>query len=454
MRSVVAPIVGALLAHAALFSCASSDEDVRPAPATPDGSTVPAAEAGVEDASTPEGDIGDADARGRCSDGGFCYASLPLNVRNLVHVSASSMDDVWALSPDAVLRWDGASWSTAYGANNQGTAARFSGLWVSKKDDVWVLATDLDEPDSPVRIVRYSALDGQPPAFRERSIASVPSPYGEPDVHPVFGVTPASDALWLLDHRFPNPPDGVIRFREESDGSVVSDRVSIPVEEGDGSTYRWSSLWTFSATDVYVGGSLCLAGHDPWSGRCATDFFGPAEDIGVIAHYDGTSWSITSLGAGAVLAMYGTKAAGQGRQLWLGVGAAPATPDRPFFGAESVRLVPIGDDGTIGAPLFSQRHRPSTSSTCSFLFGSVISPSAAWLSDGCLVYRWNGTALEPTPTAIDGQPPGRIDGLWAASADDAWIVGRSSQSAGLPRERWRGFAARRTKESAPNEGAP
>ncbi|MDF2694381.1 MAG: hypothetical protein K0S65_2764, partial [Labilithrix sp.] len=119
-----------------------------------------------------------------------------------------------------------------------------------------------------------------------------------------------------------------------------------------------------------------------------------------------------------------------------------------------VRLVPIHDDGTIGAPLFSREHRPWLSSTCSFFLGSVISPTAAWLSDGCLVYRWNGTTLESTPTAIAGEPPGRIDGIWAANADDAWIVGRSSQNAGLPRERWSGFAARRTKESAQKESAP
>ncbi|MDF2692020.1 MAG: Type fimbrial biosis protein PilY1, partial [Labilithrix sp.] len=311
---LVVATIGALLGQAALVACAASDEGLRPDHASPDGSVVPVGESGLEDASAPEGSAVDTGALRRCSTGGFCYASLPGNVRNLLHVSASSMDDIWAMSPNAVLRGDGASWNTVYGGAAEGAPAHFSGLWVSKKDDVWLLATDFDMPGNPVRVVRYSAINGQPPAFRATSIASVPSPYGEPDIHPVFGVTPGSDALWLLDHRFPNPPDSLVRLREEADGTVVSDRVSIPVEESDGSTYRWLSLWSFSSTDIYVGGSLCVAGHS-FSGRCAASSDDPAEDIGVIAHYDGTTWSIASLGDGAVIAMYGTKSANQPRQL-------------------------------------------------------------------------------------------------------------------------------------------
>ncbi|AKU98754.1 hypothetical protein AKJ09_05418 [Labilithrix luteola] len=70
------------------------------------------------------------------------------------------------------------------------------------------------------------------------------------------------------------------------------------------------------------------------------------------------------------------------------------------------------------------------------------SANEGWLSNGCLLYRWDGTSLAMTPTAINGAPVGRVNGLWGNAAGRAWIAGEGLES-GV------GFAARRTTGSQP-----
>ncbi len=69
---------------------------------------------------------------------------------------------------------------------------------------------------------------------------------------------------------------------------------------------------------------------------------------GAIAHYDGTGWSVTVLDdSQPVLEMYGTTPS-------TPTAPAVARPRLQSYGEacepRTLRLVPVGDDGSIGAP--------------------------------------------------------------------------------------------------------
>jgi hypothetical protein len=158
---------------------------------------------------------------------------------------------------------------------------------------------------------------------------------------------------------------------------------------------------------------------------------------------------------GSVTSIFGTPP-GEPRHLWLTVlnlicafcASLTATPT-------TTRLVPVMDDGSIGAPLFSQLLTKSTDTGT--VRGWAVSRNAAWISDGDLVWRWTGTELDVTPISIGGLPTGTVRGVWAASADDAWILGETLYPKdGLPLQTGapRGMAAHYKGGPATDGGQP
>ena len=178
--------------------------------------------------------------------------------------------------------------------------------------------------------------------------------------------------------------------------------------------FEWESLGGFASNDVWVGGRQCL------------NFCG--DQRGALAHYDGATWSITILDTSeSVSTIVGTTDPDQPRRLWLGLG-------------HEVALVPVEADGGVGAPLHTQTVMTDTYD-CSHLVGAAISPALAWLSNGCLVYRWNGTALDVMPVSPNGIPSAYVKGIWAGKSGEAWIVGESlTRGPNAPKT---GFTARR-----------
>ncbi len=393
-------------AIAAPLACADSgSEPERAEPVVPDASILPDAAPSDTDVSVDADATIDAVAE-RCSSGGFCYEPLPLHAP-LVAVSATSMNDAWAVGGDAVVRWDGSAWKTVYqhDAVTSGTTVSLRGVFASKTDDVWALG-ETPFPDRRFVVVRHVPGDGGAPVFRE-TLTEEPA---EGDFWAGW-LTPSSDALWFL----ASGSSSVLRFRESTDGAIEIDRWSPQGETDEGTFVAWYGLWGFAADDVYMMGASC--------------FFGACDSL--LARYDGASWSVAKVDDPQIVTgMFGTRDPAQPRQLWL-ESMDPSTGDR------SLRLVPVSSDGGLGPPVLDRKL-----DGCGSLVGSAVGPAAAWLSDGCLVHRWNGTTLDVTPIAVGGEPPGRVNAVWAGSADDAWVVGTSLPYEGpdLPEL---GFAARR-----------
>lgn len=403
------------LAVLAPLACADSgDEAGRPQEPTPDAAVLPEAAVGDE-ASVDAGASSDAaPAAARCSKGGFCYEALPAPVP-LAAVSGTSMDDVWAVGGDTIVRWDGASWKVAHrhDALASGTQVSLRAVFAGKTNDVWAVG-ETPFPERNYFFVRYAAADGGAPAFREL-------PTEEPVTADFWSgwLTPASDALWFIGAG----SSSVLRFRETPEGTMAVDRWMPQGEVDDGTFYAWYGLWGFAADDIHVVGSACT--------------FGSCENL--VARYDGASWTVTRLDEPKlVTGMFGTRDPAQPRQLWLEL-------MDPFSAERAIRLVPLASDGSLGSPIVER-----SIAGCGSLVGSAAGPGAAWLSDGCLVHRWNGTSLDVIPIAVGGEPPGRVNALWAASAEEAWVTGTSLPYKG-PNLPELGFAARR---KAADGGAP
>ena len=345
---------------------------------------------------------------GACSEAGFCREPLPVH-EPLVGVTASSADDAWTTGGDVVLHWDGTSWKTVYQYRGTATSFAFVGIWGTKLDDLWALGV----ADSRAFLVRGGSADGGAPALREVVAEDDLSPYDE-----YHGwLAPSADELWLLE-RYSRQ---VRRMRQLPDRSIVIDDVTPPMT-GDGpeSELTWESLWGFAPDDVYIGGHECpdILCNEPH---------------GALAHYDGAAWSITLLDSSeSVSAIVGTTGADQPRQLWLGRDKA-------------VQLVPLTSEGGIGAPLYTQTIMTEVYD-CSHLIGAAVSPALAWLSNGCVVYRWNGATLDVMPVSSKAIPTAYLKGIWAGKAGEAWIVGESLDHG--PDALNTGFTARR-KGDAP-----
>lgn len=407
-RKVSAFSVGTAFALSLLFACANSEVASGPPPSlAPDaGPQV------VPDAEPDAADVPDATAAvpGKCSRGGFCYVSMPV-LAPLIAVSASSIDDAWMLPKDTqtILRWDGTSLKEVY--EYTGTTPEtitFRAIWAEKKDNVWAVATDEDR----YYIVRYAPTGGGPAVFREYPTEQLAPIYtGIAWGNSVWG-TPSSDALWVA------AGSAILRFRDNGSGSgsgsgaLAVDRF-VPLSV-TGGYYQWFSVWGFGDKDVYLGGG---------------EYAGSVSRA-AIAHYDGTAWSIKTFDSGneSVYSLRGTPV-GQPRQLWSTRWQDPRR--------SSTRILPIGAAGQLGEELLV-----SEMPACNGRFGGAATPMDGWFSNGLLVCRWTGTKFEDVPTSVGGLPVvQQVNGVWAGSADDAWIVGASATGRG-------GFAALRTRATA------
>jgi hypothetical protein len=389
--------VGLAFSLAPFFACAESAEGLNPDDAgrLPDSSVLPES-ALSEDGPMPEDASVDALVPSPCSAGGFCFVPVPVQ-KPLWAVSGSSVEDVWAISSqgsaltnghDSLLRWDGATWKVVYQTSFQPTKTKgLYGIWTPKQGDVWAVGEE---------ILRYSERDG----IRQLPI---PSPLGAGFRFSAGWVTPASDALWGVAGQ-----QEVFRFREEPEGSLVVDRWTPQIGAEDASAYmgyRWSGIWGFGPNDIYVAGRACQ------SMSC-----NPSRSA--IAHYDGTDWSVTVLDSGRdISSIFGTPPA-EPRHLWLTLVSLPGV--LPWT---NTQLVPVMNDGSVGAPLVTQSLTANTGT--GEVRGSAVSPNAAWISNGLFVWRWTGTELELTPTSVNGSSMGKVLGVWTGS-DDAWLVGESA----------------------------
>lgn len=401
------------------FACATGNDAPSAPPPVPDpdqpldGGAVDAPGDATEPPPAPSG----------CSKAGFCYVPVP-SLGPLLAVSASSVDDAWMVpaASGAILRWDGTSLKEVYAYDGAAPASiTFAGIWAEKKDHAWAAARG---NDGSLFVVRYaSPSGGGAPAFRElRTHESSSAIYG------MWG-TPAGDTLWIVTDR------GVVRVREDAgDAGVVELPPAIGAE--DTTQYAWRGVWGFGPDDVYVAGKVCP------SSSCTSE-----ESRGAVGHYDGTSWSITTIAsASEVLSLRGTPP-GTDRQLWyVSREAEPSDEPEKIF-ITKTHLAPVTAAGALGAPLYS--HALDVAPACSSRVGHAGAPTSGWFSEGLLLCRWTGTKLEPVQTALGALPVVEtLNGIWAGGADDAWIVGAAVTRDGLPA---RAFAARRTATTAKGE---
>jgi hypothetical protein len=371
------------------IACATSEELGPPAPteATAPAPAMPSADASSADVAVPV----DAHVASRCSKDGFCPVPLPI-ASPINAISASGSDDVWMTAGGRILHWDGKLVSVV---NELGSQLWFSALWAETKDNVWALAADETRTAFIVRFAPPAA--GAPPAIREYRTT-------QPTVDDSIWATPAGDELWTT--TVASGVSQIVRFRDDGSGTLGTDVFKPTLPPGG----RWSAVWGFAPNDVYVAGGSA------------------------IAHYDGTSWSSSDLGTGTISSLHGTPP-GQPRQLWYQVG------NKILGEPISTYLVPIREDGSIEAPIFTNT---MTKSGCSSRIGRAVSPTVGWFSDGVLVCRWTGTKFELVGTAPEtGAVYSSVSGIWAGGDDDVWVVGGTLKPAdNFPAG---GYAVRRTR---------
>jgi len=416
------------------FACAAGDD--RTSPTGDDGGSPVdgnvATESSMPDAAQDADAAGDAIVQSHCSSGGFCYYPLPVQ-KPLSSLSASSVDDAWAMAEGAIVRWNGTVWSEVHRPPLPPTSGGPVAIWVTKSDDVWAL--------SGGSLVRYSAKGGGAPSFRSFALDSV----AFAEVLSLWAAaSPSSDAVWVA-----SGVESVLRVREAAQGSVDPLEIETMLPRSgpdDMDAYTWTHVVGFGPDDVYVAGAVCPEGFNCRPPR------NNADPSGAIAHYDGTGWTITSREK-PILAMSGARTPDGARRLWLVEGLDPGPLGFGPWDA-SLQLVPVADDASLGAPLVTEALSISPwGAGCDHLSVSAASAEKAWLSDGCLVHRWNGSALETMPTSIQNVARGRVNAIWAANPDEGWIVGEASpQGAGFPEHT--GFAGQRKAEWARDGGQP
>lgn len=408
-RTTAGVVLAYVVALGASVACATGDEKAETkSPPVDDPSR--ALDAGVADAS--EKDATTAAPNG-CSDDGFCYEPVPSD-RPLIAVSASSADEAWMLPQQsgAILRWNGSSIEQLYEYDGASPSSiTFVDLWAGKKDDLWAAATD---SENHYFFVHYAARSGGAPSFRElptqETVTAIGALWGTAD----------GTALWVA------TADTVLRVREDASGAVIEDlRPSLGADDEHG--YAWRGVWGFGPDDVFVAGKVCPSSPCGWEGQ------------GAIAHYDGASWSITTIdSAQEVSSLRGTPP-GTTRQLWYDT----AEEEAPGTFVNKTQLVTVTSGGQLGAHLYTH---PTNGAACSARLGRASSATVGWFSSGGLLCRWDGTKLTPARTSVGDRPViNALNGIWAGGTDDVWLVGAAVTREGLPQG---AIAARRTAATA------
>ncbi len=418
-RFATASGAGGALAITFLFACATSVELGREQATEPDAGsdqTLPDAAADERDAAADAIDdvAFDGVVTGACSVGGFCFEPVPLQAP-LVGVSGSSPDDVWAVGASSILRFRGTRWEQVYEyAGTTPASITFASIWATQPDNVLAIAKD---DNAMIVLVRYASVDGGAPRFYE-----VPTNVRSSSLW----VTPSADAAWIAANN-----GTLTRIYENGTGGIGRDDFVPKASPSDTKNYMWTSVWGFAPDDVYA------------AGKEGSLFGGMLKAPPLLAHFDGEAWTITVLpfpDEMSIDGLTGTPAAGQ-RRLWLST--TEPGPGGPMSG---IALLPV-EDGAIGDVLL--RQQVTALSPCGSKIAWPVSETTTWMSNGKAVCRWDGTKLEPVSTSLGGLPTGLVRSIWAASKDEAWIVGEAvPQGVGFPTT---GFAARRTKASGASQ---
>ena len=409
-RVTAGVVLAYLVALGALVACAAGDEKADGTPPPVDEPSRPL-EAGVADAPEEDATI---PAPNECSEDGFCYVPVPTD-RPLIAVSASSADEAWMLPQQsgAILRWNGTSIEQLYEYDGVSPSSiTFADLWAGKKDDVWAVATD---SENHFFFVHYAARSGGAPSFRQ-----LPTQETVTAISAVWG-TADGNVLWVA------TADSVLRVREDASGAVIEDlRPSLGAEDERG--YAWRGVWGFGPDDVFVAGMVCPSKPCGWEGG-----------MGAIAHYDGATWSISTIDSARELTSLRGTPPGTTRQLWYD--AAEEDPLGTLV--QKAHLVAVTSGGQLGAALYTH---PTNGAACSTRLGRAASATVGWFSSGGLLCRWDGTKLTPARTSLGDRPVIQgLNGIWAGGTDDVWLVGAAVTREGLPQG---AIAARRTAATA------
>ncbi|AKU98755.1 hypothetical protein AKJ09_05419 [Labilithrix luteola] len=334
LRRAVLPALGVFAALVAPAACAENNETSNPNDTdnvqTDQDAAVPTTpEAGNgADAGQPEQE---ASSRETCSAGGFCTTPLPATFPLLAVTALDA--DAWAVGTQGVLRWDGTAWNHVHATTIDPSGAH-DGVWTAKADDLWVAADR--------KVIRYSKQGGAAAGFRE---------FANDFAVNASWLDPSANALWEV-IRQDDGQSAVRRFVDAPEGGLTVQDLGIPVWPAEGGSYHWSSIWGFGPSDVYVGGERCMVNDCTWASWALR---------GAMAHYDGTSWSVTLLDEGqSVMATFGTPGQAEPKRLWFWVGY------RTLYNSSmtTIRLVPIASDGSLGDPIVTKdmpmppRNRP------------------------------------------------------------------------------------------------
>jgi hypothetical protein len=314
---------------------------------------------------------------------GWHYESpLPQGNYMLGDVWGTGPDDVWAVgSGEAILHWDGASWTSVDCGGHTMASADTIFMSVHGVDgEVWVVG------DHSGRVVHW---DGS-------AWTSVTVPDSGAWLYAVRAFSRTD--VWTAGHN-----DAMLHW----DG-VAWNRVSRP---GTATIY---GLWGAAPDDLWaVGGGGTILHWDgaAWSAvasgtaQSLYDVWGNAPDdiwavgdAGTLLHWDGAAWRPVELGLTITLGhVWGASSS----DLW--VTGEGTTGGATFLHWDGFTWVAWETDAALGA-----------------IWGAA--PDDMWAvgSWGAMV-RWDGERLDPYSSSVTSE---WLLGTWGVSPDDVWVTGR------------------------------
>ena len=223
-------------------------------------------------------------------------------------------------------------------------------------------------------------------------------------------------------------------------GSSVSDvfatlRNNLPMRMGGYLDHFNGQNWSVGVYGVPCGNNidmLCAGPHGVWSGS-PNDAFVVA-DSGIIAHYDGTSW--TSLPSGTRRALAGVWGDGPGgavfavgsggiilrsdRSTWNVQASGTTQPLNAVWGTSANDVYAVGAGGTI-LHYDGTAWSPQSSGTTNALNGIWGNSSSSVFVVGAAstILRYDGTAWTPQSTAASID----LRGVWGSSPTNVFAVG-------------------------------
>lgn len=282
---------------------------------------------------------------------------------NLGQPAGSGPNDVWVAAGDqlddgAVLHWDGRAVTLAF----RGTQFLWDTLAVQSPTNVWAVQQDLN------RVLHWDGSE-----WSDVAIDAGPAPG-----LPLWPAAPNDVWAAPADSTATNGPSFV-----HWDGSAWAS-TSLEVPDA-GTSFQVSGLWGSAPNDIW-----------------ASDF-----PDGVMAHWDGNTWSIAS---------------------------SPPQPVSTLWGSGPTDLWGLGDEGAV------LRWNGSTWSTAlPDLSQSPVSiagsgPNDVWLGTSMAPLHWDGSTWSPVPVPpTTGPCP-----VWANTANDAWATTNTNTTDQGGLLRWNG----------------